>query len=137
MIIIDTSVAVKWIIPGEEFESQSFALMQAHIDHKNNILIPDLFYYEMGNTIATKTSFPTEKIKSSLQKIFDLGLKSHSPDSKEMLKTTLLARQYKTSFYDMLYAVIAKENKCKLVTADRKFIAKTNFSQVIHISDYK
>src|SRR3989339_1376933 len=115
MIIIDTSVAVKWIIKGEDFESQSFVLMQRHIDQKNTIMIPDLFYFEIGNTIATKTTFPTEKIKSSLEKIFDLGLESYTPNPKEVVKTTLLARQYKTSFYDMLYAVIAKEKKCKLV----------------------
>ncbi|MFH1244144.1 MAG: type II toxin-antitoxin system VapC family toxin [bacterium] len=137
MIIIDTSVAVKWIIPGEDFEEQSFALMESHINYKDPIMVPDLFYYEISNTIATKTTFPTNKINSTLNKIYDLQLRSHISNAKEIIKTTLLARKYKTSFYDMLYAVVAKHNKCQLITADRKFIEKTKFPHVIHISEYK
>ncbi|KKU25794.1 MAG: PilT protein domain protein [Microgenomates group bacterium GW2011_GWA2_46_16] len=136
MIIIDASVAVKWLIPGEQQESQAFTLMDNHVTNKQQIIVPDLFFYELGNTLATKTSFPGDKILSSLNKIYSLNLVIKHPDPKLTIKAAQLAKKYETSVYDMLYAVVAKRNKCKLVTADRKFIEKTKFTHVVHISEY-
>jgi len=137
MIVVDTSVLVKCILPKEEYEEIAKNLLSRHLSETERIYIPELFYYEISNTLATKTPISQQTIVNNLKLIESFQLNILKTDFKLITKSAQFAKKYKTSFYDMLYAQLAKQNKCKLVTADRKFIAKTNFPHVIHISDYK
>jgi predicted nucleic acid-binding protein len=49
---------------------------------------------------------------------------------EELVDAGVLAKKYKTSVYDMIYAVVAKNKKCALVTADENFVRKTKFKHV-------
>ena len=135
MIVLDASVAIKWLITGEAFEAQAQKLLLEHLNDTATILVPDLFYYEIANTLATKTLFPAENVSKSLQQIYQFEFKMHHPNQKELLETAKLAKKYKTSVYDMLYAVIAEKTGATFITADRKFMAKTNFDHLRYIGD--
>ena len=67
--------------------------------------------------------------------MFSFNLASVKSTQKDIIKSIQLTKKYSTSVYDMLYAVLAKENKAILVTADEKFIQKTRFKFVKHIKD--
>jgi predicted nucleic acid-binding protein len=58
------------------------------------------------------------------------GLVLHSFTKSNLEEAALMAKRYTTTVYDMLYAVVAKENVCELVTADEKFVKLSKFGYV-------
>lgn len=137
MIVVDTSVAFKWLIArDEEFRDKALVILQNHIDQKEVIIIPSLIYLEIANALVTKRQIPELKINKSLKFINELDLKIYSFNKEDYIEAAILARKYNTTVYDMLYAVVAKRNKSILVTADENFIKKTKFKFVKHIKDF-
>ena len=130
MIVVDASVVVKWIKKDEEDVNIALSIYNSHLKKKENIVVPRLLFYEVTNFLATKPRATSTTIKINLKFLFNSNLTIHIEDNKELTEATLLAKKYKTSVYDMLYAVIAKKKKCILVTADERFIAKVKFSFV-------
>lgn len=134
MIVLDTSVIIKWI-QEEEYSDKARLLYKKHIDKKEEIVIPKLLLYESANTLTTKTRTSPSDIKTGLKFIFDSKLTIAEENEITIKNASVLAKKYKTTFYDMLFAVIAKNKNCLLITADKNFIQKTNFKFVKHISE--
>ena len=138
MIIVDASVAFKWFkSDNEDYYQESTLLLKQHLSGASKILAPQFLFLELSNALGTKTLTSKELVKKHINNLYSFNLNIYFPDQKDLINSLSMAMEYKTSVYDMLYAVIAKRNKCKLVTADRKFIEKTKFPHVIHISEYK
>lgn len=137
-MIIDASVALKWVLKiGEEDQEKSRLLLNKHCDGKQKIVVPDLFFYEVSNTLATKTELSAVEVSDSLTIIFEAGLVIYRPTEKDILRSAKLAKKYDTSVYDMLYAVVAKKHKTTLITADDNFARKTGFKFVKLLKDVK
>ena len=135
MIVIDASVAFKWIqYKNEEYRNEAQIIYKNHQTQKQTILVPSLFFIEIANALATKSATTVSQSNKALKFIFKSALSKYEPDQTDILKATKLAKKFKTSVYDMLYAVIAKTNKCILITADENFVKKTGFKFVKHIS---
>lgn len=133
-MIIDASIAIKWLKKEEESSQEALQILESFISGKDKIIVPSLFFIEVANSLVTKSNTTIDIIKKELDYLFRINLSSYDPDSKDIHKTSFLAKKYKTSVYDMLYAVVAKKHKTILITADDKFIQKTKFSFVKHIS---
>lgn len=127
MIVIDASVAFKTISSQEEDSDKAKFLFSQHNAGINPIVVPSLLYLEVANALVTKSHVTEEFIKKSLQFLNSLGFTVHSFTKDEYVEAAILAKQYKTSVYDMLYAVVARAKKCNLVTADEQFVKKTKF----------
>lgn len=136
-MIIDASVGSKWILKGESNEKEAKMLLNLHVMGKDKITVPDLFFYEIANTCATKTKFTEKLIEDSLHVLYKAQLNICHPKEEEILQSAQLAQKYHLTVYDMLYAVIAKNNKTVLITADEKFIQKTKFPFVKLLSEVK
>ncbi len=134
MIAIDASVAAKWFFKGEKGVAPAQKILSSHVLGVNKILVPDLFFYEIANIVATKGYLSLWKTTSYLTKIYKLELVVYIPVAQEVKQATRLAKKYKTSVYDILYAVVAKNHKVKLITADEQFIKQTGFQfvQLLH-----
>ncbi len=130
MIIIDASVAIKWFLGEEKNKKEALYLLRNHLSKKEEIIVPDLLFYEVANAFVTKVGVPLFVVTRSIKKIFRYDLHLYSPSLKEVYESTKLAHKYKTTVYDMIYAVVAKNNKAMLVTADERFREKTKFSFV-------
>ncbi len=138
MIVVDASVAFKWFkSDNEDFHQESLQLLKQHLIGTNKVLVPQFIFLELSNALGTKTLTSIDLAKKHIQNLYSFDLDKYQPDQKDIINSLTLAKKHKTSVYDMLYAVIARRNKCKLVTADRKFVEKTKFSHVMHISEYK
>lgn len=134
MIVIDASVIAKWINKSEEDSRQALQIYKDHLFHKQKIIVPGLVFLEIANFLATKTHTTPKTIKKNLRFLFNVDLVID--DTREdIVKASILAKKYKTSVYDMLYAVVAKRRKTDLVTADSRFIQKTRFPFVKNLSD--
>ncbi|KKQ53343.1 hypothetical protein A2865_03905 [Candidatus Woesebacteria bacterium RIFCSPHIGHO2_01_FULL_39_17] len=135
MIVIDASVALKWILEKEEYSDKALLIYKDHIEGKETVLVPELLFIEVANTLVTKSQLTIDEVSKGLSFVYKASLNTGGVDEKNILKISRLAKKYSTSVYDMLYAVIAKENKTILVTADEGFIQKTGFKFVKHIKD--
>lgn len=136
MIIIDASVAVKWIQHEQESE-KAWILRRNHLEGKTPICVPHLLYYEVANALVTKFSMPQEILHQGLDFITVTHLEMYQENESDFKDAAGLARKYKTSFYDMIYAVIAKKHKTILVTADERFVRVTKFPFVKLLSDVR
>ena len=135
MIIVDASIASKWVLKGEMYEKQSFLVLKNHINEIEKITVPDLIFLEIANVLSTKSKLSWNETENSLKVIFKANLDTYRVKPKEILTSAELAKKYQTSVYDMLYAVIAKNTGSILITADENFIQKTGFKFVKHIKD--
>lgn len=133
-MIIDASVGSKWILQDEDNREKSLLLLRTYQTGEEKIIVPDLFFYEIANVLVTKADLPKHQIDRSLKIIFKTNLIVYHPIYEDILKATKLAKEYKTTVYDMLYAVVAKNKKTVLITADEKFVTATRFPHVKHLS---
>lgn len=130
MIVIDSSVALKWVKIDEAERKEALLLYQNHIAGKEKIIVPNFLFIEAANALATKSHTNQKDIKEGLKFLFDANLDIAKEDDKTLLQAARLAKKHNTTVYDMLYAVIAKKNKAILITADENFVKKTGFKFV-------
>ncbi len=134
MIVLDASVVTKFINTQEKESDIAEKLFQAHIEEAEKILVPTLLFFEVANALATKSDLKDEYIERGLSLLYNANFVIYQVNQKDMIEASLLAKKYKTSVYDMVYAVIAKNKKVDLITADNKFANKVNFSFVQTLS---
>src|SRR3989304_8977296 len=130
MIVVDTSVIIKWLFRAEEGATDAFDLYEKHVKEAEEIVVPQILLYEVANVLATKSKIKSETIISDINFIYKANLTFHQENRDELAEAAILAKEYKTSVYDMLYAVIAKNKKCVLVTADENFVKRTKFKHM-------
>lgn len=53
------------------------------------------------------------------------GLNIHQLSFGNLQSSISFSRKYHVSVYDAMYAIVAQEKKCNLVTADEKFVLQT------------
>jgi predicted nucleic acid-binding protein len=126
MIVIDASIAIKLLNPNEELSGIASALYQKHLTGEEEIVVPQFLFIEVANYLATKSLISEEAIERGIAFMNNSDFTIEMLDNDTLLEATLMARHYKTSVYDMLYAVTAKKYNCDLVTADEKFVRKVN-----------
>lgn len=134
MIVLDASVITKFINTQEKESDIAEKLFQAHIEEAEKILVPTLLFFEVANALATKSDLKEEYIKRGLNLLYNANFVIYEVNQEDMIEAALLARKYKTSVYDMIYVIVAKNKKVDLVTADNKFANKVNFSFVQTLS---
>lgn len=130
MIVIDASVACKLILPLEASHYEVKEIFRKHVQALEEIIVPDFLFYEVANTLATKSAITSNKVTKSLTTVYQATLNIHHCTEYEVKEAARLAKKYKTSVYDMLYAVLAKSQGVILITADEQFVRQTNFKFV-------
>lgn len=134
MIVLDASVVTKLINTQEKESEIAEKLFQAHIEDIEKILVPTLLFFEVANALATKSDLKEEYIKRGLSLLYNANFVICEVNQEDMVEAALLAKKYKTSVYDMVYAVLARNKKIDLITADNKFANKVNFPFVQTLS---
>lgn len=134
MIVIDASIAIKIINTKEEGNVEAINLFQSHMEGREEIIVPEFLFIEVANALATKSQTQNKEIKEGLNVLYEANLILYDLQKEDLIEASVLAKQYETSVYDMLYAVVAKNKKIKLITADARFTKKVGFSYVKHLS---
>ncbi|HLE49951.1 MAG TPA: type II toxin-antitoxin system VapC family toxin [Patescibacteria group bacterium] len=124
MKVVDASIIVKLLI-----EEDGSAVVRELVK-KEEMVVPDLLFIEVANTLATKTRLSPVQVKEGLELVYELGLRVENTDKKLLVEAAAMAKQKGTAVYDMLYAVLAKRLGVELMTADRKFVSRTKFDFV-------
>lgn len=136
MIVIDASLANKLFLPNEQDYEKVDALIEKHDQSLEKIVIPDLLFYEVANTLATKTQISSATTTRALTKLYKLNMYIISVSEKRIKLIAKFAKKYKVSVYDATYAVIAKEKKCNLITTDSRFISQVKLPFVKDLANY-
>ena len=137
MIVVDASVAVKWLTPDEQYSKEARFILGLHKKQKEEIIVPRLLFYEVANALATKSRTHKKTIQEALRIVIEANLRIYEEQPSEFVSVAINAKKYGTSVYDMAYAMLAKRKRIRLITADAKFKEKTNFSFVSLLKDYK
>ena len=137
-LVLDASVGVKWFSTKDEGGlNQALAIRDSHTADEIKVMVPDLFFYEVINALVHKKSFSTVVIQSAGSSLFALGMSIVRNDARLLAETIRIARQADITVYDALYAAIAIENKCPLVTANPRHQKPGLGCRVISIEEWR
>lgn len=137
LIVPDASVLLKWVLPSEdEPDGDKALLLRAAIqDEAVQALLPALWLYEVGNTIARR--FPTHA-SGWLSALMKFRLEEASPSEAWLTKVLELTRRYEVSFYDAAYHALALIHKGLFVTADSRYVNRVKEpGSVIALRDWE
>lgn len=135
MIIVDSSVAFKWFNTQEQDIHKAFNLLNLHLSNENIIIVPELIFYELTNSWSTKSELSINDVSDNIKLLKKYNLKVNSVNFGLLNKASKFSKKYQVSVYDAIYAVLAKERKCSLITADNKFADKVNLSFIKKLSE--
>ncbi|PWB78760.1 MAG: hypothetical protein C3F08_08180 [Candidatus Methylomirabilota bacterium] len=126
LLVLDTSVVFKWCRqPSEEpLVPQALVLLDQYLNGEIEIHVPDLLFYELGNTIKQKNDLLQGNAETILRDVFALGLTVHTLESTVATSTLRMALRYDVTFYDVTFVALAESIRCNLITADRKLHQK-------------
>ena len=123
-IVIDASVALKWVVE-EDGTPQALAVRR-----QAKLLAPELFIAECANILWKKVrrnelTAQEAKLAAGLLQGADVEL---VPMRGLLVPATRLAIELDHPAYDCLYLALAIGNDCPFVTADRTFVQRVRAS---------
>ena len=137
LVVPDASVLLKWVLPSDDEPDADKALLlrAAIVDEAVRALLPALWLYEVGTTIARRFPTHASECLSALMK-FDL---EEAPRSHPWLAKTLdLTRRFDVSFYDAAYHALALLQNGLFVTADTRYVNQVSEAgSVIALSEWQ
>jgi predicted nucleic acid-binding protein len=137
LVVPDASVLLKWVLPSNDEPDADKALLlrSAIVDESVRALVPALWLYEVGNTIARRFPMHASGWLSALMKF---GLKEAPPSQPWLAKSLELTSRYEVSFYDAAYHALALIHDGLFVTADRRYVTRvTEPGSVISLGEWQ
>lgn len=123
-IIIDASIATKWIVPEHDSQQASILLTEWK-RNEYTLLAPVLFVYEITNILYRKAlagDIAYEDIAPGLINILSNSVElDKSTDKQLSLRAIELAHQFRLlATYDAHYLALAEREGCEFWTADTR-----------------
>jgi predicted nucleic acid-binding protein len=122
-VVIDASVAAKWVIPGEPWDAQAERLKEKIAHGEIEIYAPTLLLYEVASVILKATSVHILKLSDgveALKAIGRLGINIQTTSWNDLPEILQTATTTKLTIYDSAYLHLSKKMNAKLVTADNR-----------------
>lgn len=119
----DASVLLKWVLPGDDEPDAAAALSlrDEAVAGAVELVVPQLWVYEVGNTLARR--FP-DQAGELLASLVDFGLMEARLDARWRTRTIALAMTYEVTFYDAAYHAVALALRGVFVTADERYVRR-------------
>ncbi|MBI4334930.1 MAG: type II toxin-antitoxin system VapC family toxin [Chloroflexi bacterium] len=137
-LVIDASVGVKWFSRKNEPDlAQADLLLDSRKDGVVSIWVPDLFFYEVANALATKGYLSGRDVHRSVESLWNLGLRVVPVDGEFLARSAALARQLRITVYDACYAAVASKVHLPLVTANPRHQGRAFGCPVISLRDWR
>ncbi|MBK6349767.1 MAG: type II toxin-antitoxin system VapC family toxin [Proteobacteria bacterium] len=136
VVVPDASVILKWALPsGDEPDAnQALLLRNAIRDDLVRAIVPSLWLYEVGNTVARR--FPTHA-GTWLSSLVKFGLQESPVSSRWLAQVLELTASYPVSFYDAAYHATALIHGGVFVTADERYAGTAQpHGAVVNLRDW-
>lgn len=136
-LIIDTSVAVKWLNQDHEKNiDKADKILEDAKDGKVELFAPELLKYELGNALLFGKKISIEDIDDLLY-IFNSLPITFVTENKILAKDTYdLAFNLGVTYYDASFMSLAKQNDAILVTENIKHQGKSKEIIVKSLQEY-
>ncbi len=137
IVVPDASVLLKWVLPSEDEPHADKApqLRSAIVDSTVHALVPPLWIYELGNTIARR--FP-DNAQAWLSALMKFALEEVPVSKPWLTKTLELVQLHEVTFYDAAYHALAIISGGNFITADSRYAIKTASSgSVVLVGDWR
>lgn len=136
LYVPDASVILKWAFqsPDEQDGDKAISLLERWLAGSCSLILPSLWVYECGNVLGLKApDTATEIMDIFLGYRFD-----ESPVSASIAARTLeVMHDYRVTFYDAVYHVVALSNNATLVTADAAYYKKAaKLGHIMMLEDF-
>jgi len=133
LAVVDTSVAVKWLVTqGEESLQEAAELLAAHRAGEIKLCAPTIMPIEIAN-VAVYSSAPVDAAVAIIEAISDFEVELFEALPARLIAATEIARDHRLSVYDALFLQLAVELGCPLMTADRRAFANVFDSAEIRL----
>ena len=121
----DASVLLKWVLPGDDEQDTdaALALRDEAVAGILDLVVPQLWIYEVGNTLARRFPHDAGELLASLA---DFGLTEARLDSKWRIRAVSLSVTYGVAFYDAAYHAVALGLGGVFVTADERYVRRAS-----------
>ena len=121
----DASVLLKWVLPGDDEQDGDAALSLRNeaVTGAVELVVPQLWLYEVGNTLARR--FP-DQAGELLASLTDFGLTEARLDLRWSTQAISLAVAYEVAFYDAAYHAVALVHGGVFVTAGERYVARAS-----------
>jgi len=120
---IDSSIALKWVIP-EIDSDKALLLLAGYAIAVHQLIAPDLFPVEIANALGSAEK--SGRIQQGEAVIFFTDVTNNAPvlhEATRLLKRALeISLPTRQSVYDCLYVALAEREGCELVAADDKLV---------------
>ena len=119
----DASVLLKWVLPGDDERDgdAALSLRDEAVAGTVELVVPQLWIYEVGNTLARR--FP-DQAGEMLASLVDFGLTEARLDARWITRTVALAVTCEVAFYDAAYHAVALSRGGVFVTADERYVRR-------------
>jgi len=127
--IIDAGVVIKWFSKDrEKYWEESRKLIRQVKEKKIVVYAPEFLVIEVINICFNKKHFSVEEITKVIQFLLGSGIEFVKISTDSFIAIVKIMCGYKTSAYDALYLLLAKEKKCKLLTFDNELLKKKDLA---------
>ena len=136
VIVPDAAVILQWALPSDDEPDSDKALIlrNAIRDDRVRAIVPSLWVYEVGNTIARR--FP-EDAGAWLAAMLRFGLEEAPPSPQWLAQALELTERYAVSFYDAAYHATALAQGGSFITADARYVNRVSpHGAVIALNDW-
>jgi len=122
--IMDASVAIKWLLPGqgETLTEEALLLQERYARGQVRLVVPDLFWVEAGNAVwnAVRRGRITRGVgERAVEQL--LRYDFTTVGSLSLLESAFaVATRFGRTVYDCVYVVLAVENGAEFITADER-----------------
>lgn len=136
-LIIDTSVAVKWLNhDNEKNVEMADKIMEDAKNGKVDLFAPELIKYEIGNVLLFSKKISDKDIEYLLKIFYSLPI-TFVAESEELAKMTyVLAFNLGITYYDAAFMSLAKQYNAILVTENIKHQGKSKKVKVTSLRNY-
>lgn len=138
-LVIDASVAVKWVSPDEEAADRAVSMLADYQRGGVSFLAPLFWQYEVVNGVnkaVARGELAETEGREVVEALMALDVTIEPFPSPQ--DAYGLARKYRRSVYDSLYLDLAERRGCEFWTGDRKLYnaAKGRLPFVRWIGEY-
>lgn len=132
LVVLDTSVVIKWYRQGEILAKQALALRDAYLDGRATLVVPALLAYELSNVLCYKQDLTLQDVQQCIVGLYRMRLEWVAPSSAVIGRAVEIARTYDTTVYDASFAALAESLNAAFITADVRLARRLSALSYVH-----
>lgn len=118
MVVVDTSVALKWFL-SEEGSDRAGALLRGEI-----LAAPDMLLYEITNVLQWRSDLTPKDRQDLFAKFLNYDVQMFVIPTHKFGRVVDLSQEFDITTYDASFIAMAELLETEMVTADRKLLNK-------------